>query len=106
MAGLRRQVEQKILASEQMRQGVSAADIGDVDTHPIAYIGNIGEIAAILGNHAVDEQNLGAEPDETPRDRRADEAQTAGDHRPGTGIGIEARIGLDPHSCLVKWIRP
>ena len=99
MAGLRRQVEEKILAVEQMRQGVAAANIGDVDSHPIADIGDIGEIAAIFGDHAVDEQNLGAERDEAPRNRRADEAQTAGDNRPGAGIGAEARGGA--HVFLV-----
>ena len=94
VAGLRRQVERKILAGEQMRQGIPAANVGNVDRHPIAYIGDIGEVAAIFGNHAVDEQDLGAERDQTPRDRRADQTQTAGNHRPGAGIGGKAGIGV------------
>ena len=90
VAGLRRQVEKKILAGEQVWQRKSAADIGDIDDNPIADIGDIGEIAAIIRDHAVDEQYLGAERDETPGDRRADQAQPAGNDRPGTGVGLEA----------------
>ena len=44
-----------------MRQGKPAADIGDIDRHPIADIGDIGEITAIIRDHAVDEQYLGPE---------------------------------------------
>ena len=70
MAGLRRQVEKKILTGEQVRQGKAAADIGNIDRHPIADIGDIGEIAAIIRDHAVNQQNLG-----TKRDRRRANAE-------------------------------
>src|ERR1700730_16109802 len=98
MTGLRREVEQKILAGEQMRQGKPATDVGNVDRHPMAYVGNIGEIAAIVRDHAVDEQYLGPKRDETPSDRGADQAQAAGNHGPGAGIGNEARINVLSHS--------
>ena len=98
MAGLRRQVEQKILAGKQMRQRKSATDIGNVDRHPIAHVGDVGEIAAIIRDHAVDEEHLGPKRDETPSDRGADQAQSAGNHRPGASIGIQARVSARSHS--------
>jgi hypothetical protein len=106
MARLRRQVEQKILAGEQVWQGISAPNVGYVDRNSIAYISDIGEIAAILGDHAVDEQNFGPERDETPSDRGADQTQAAGNHRAGTGIGIQARMSAPTHSSSLgrQWI--
>jgi hypothetical protein len=98
MTGLRRQVEQKILAGEQVWQGISAPNVGYVDRNSIAYISDICEIAAILGDHAVDEQDLGPKRDETPSDRGADQAQAAGNHRPSAGIGSEARLRTPSHS--------
>jgi len=92
MAGLRRQVEQEVLTADPKPQGIAAVDIGNVDVHPIADISDIGKIAAIFGDHAVDQQNLDAERDETPRDGRADKVLTAGDRRPRAGIGFKARI--------------
>src|SRR5690349_19600472 len=92
MARLRRKVEEEISAREQMRQGVSAPDIGDVDRHPIAYLSDIRKIAAIFGDHAVDQQNLRPERNEATGNRRADETQASGYHRSRPGIGPKTQV--------------
>src|SRR5215471_20951775 len=97
MARLRREIEQEIPPLEQMPQTVAAADIGYVDGNPIVNVGDVGEVAAIFGDHAVDQQNFGAEGDEPPRDGRADQAQTAGYYRAGVGVGLQTRIRSGAH---------
>src|SRR3984893_10778891 len=92
MARLRRQIKEEILTGQQMPQGIAATNIGDIDGDPISNVRYIRRVAAILGDHAVDQQNLCAQRDETPRDGRADEAQPAGNYRPGAGISFEPRI--------------
>lgn len=72
-----------------MPQTVAAADIGDIDAHPITNVRDVGEVAAIFWDHAVDQQNLGANRDEAPRDRGADEAETSGNQHLCAGIGFE-----------------
>src|SRR5215471_8439433 len=77
---------------KQMRQRVPAADVSDIDRHAATQLGNVGSVAAVFRYHAVDEQNLRPEPDEAPRDRRADQTQAAGNDHPGPGIGVKRRI--------------
>ena len=99
---LRRQIEQQILSSKQVAQCLAVADIGDVDPHPVADIRDIGEIAAGLRRHAVDEQHLGAKPDKPPGQRRADQADPAGDHRALAAEGGETRIGSAVHNSSLS----
>ncbi len=98
MTGLRRQVEQEILAGQQKAQRLAVADIGDVDPHPVADIGDIGEIAARLRHHAVDQHHFGAERDETARQSRADQADAAGDQHAGIAKRSKARIRTATHN--------
>ena len=82
MAGLPGQIEQEILAREQMAQRRRVADIGDIDPHPPLSpdrIGDVGRVGAALRHHAVEQYQLGAEPGEPPRQRRADQPDPAGD---------------------------
>ena len=72
MARLRRQIKEEILTRQKMPQGITATNIGNVDGDPISNVRYIRRVAAIFGDHAVDQQNLDAERDETPRDGRAD----------------------------------
>ena len=92
VAGLRREVEQEILPGQQMAHRLAVANIGDVDPHPIADIGDVGDIAARLGDHAVDQQHLGAERDQTPGQRRPDQAEPAGNHHAGAAECGKTRI--------------
>jgi len=98
MAGLAGKVEQEILAEQQMAQRGRIADIGDVDPYPLAYVGDVGEIGARLGDHAVDEQYLGAERHQTPRHRRTYEADATGDHHMRTAKGGKAPIRILTHN--------
>src|SRR5215469_13337405 len=102
MARLRREIKQEIPPLEQMPQTVATADIGNIDGHPIVNVGDIGEVAAIFGDHAVDKQNVSAEGDEPPCDGRADQAQTAGNYRAGAGINFKPSLRPWAHLSLVN----
>src|SRR5262249_16869542 len=91
----------KILSVEQMPEGVAAANISDVDGHPITDIGDVGKVAAVFGDHAVEQQHVRAEGDETAGDCRPDEAQTAGDQRSGAALGFKPWIRAQSQSFLV-----
>jgi hypothetical protein len=76
---------------------MTTADVGNVDLHPITDIDDVGWIAAIFGDHAVDEHNFCAKLDEAPCQRGTDKAYTTGDHYPRTGKRLEARIETGAH---------
>ncbi len=97
MTRLRCQVEKEILTAEQMPQAIAAPDIGDVDGYAISDVGDIGEVAAVFGDHAVNQQYFCIEQDEAPCDCRADKAQAADDDRPGSAISFEPLIRLKDH---------
>jgi hypothetical protein len=82
-----------------MRQGKSAADIGDIDCQPIT---DIGDIAAIIRDHAVHEQYLSTQRDETPGDRGADQAQSTGNHRPSAGTSARRRGVIRRAVCIPR----
>jgi hypothetical protein len=90
VAGLRRQVEQEILACQQMPHRRRVADIGDVDPHPLADVGDVGWVGAGFRDHRIGQHDLGAEPEETARQCRADKAGTPGNR----------------HFCLLKDGKP
>src|SRR5229473_3585076 len=108
MAGLAGEIEQEILAGKQVAQRGRIADIADIDPHPLAYVGDVGEIGAGLGDHAVDEQHLGAESHQTPRQRRPYEADAAGDDhmRPAEGGKTPIRILTHKPSPLLRTPMP
>ena len=97
MAGLPGQIEQEILSREQMAQRRRVADIGDVEPHPPAIcqsgeIGDVGRVGAALRHHAVEQYQLGAEPGEPPRQRRADQPDPAGDQHARAAEGGKVRV--------------
>jgi hypothetical protein len=97
VARLRRQVEQKVLADEQVPQRRAVADIDGFNPHLASDVDNIGEVRTALGDHAVDEQHLGAKADQPPRQRRADQADAAGNYRARPAEGGETRICAGSH---------
>ena len=58
------------------------ADVGDVDPHSIRDPVDVEEVAAVVGNQRVDEQDVGAEIREPSCEVAADEPEAAGDHHP------------------------
>ena len=84
MAGLAGQIEQEILAGKQMAHRRRVADIGDVDrrTRDRRISAMLAGLAPPSGDHAVEQHQLGAEPDEAARQRRADQPDAAGDQHP------------------------
>ena len=102
VAGLRREIEQEVLPGQKMPHRFAIADIGDVDPHPVANVGNVRGIPAGLRHHAVNEQHLGAEPGESPGQGRADQAKAAGDHNAGIAKSGKTRIRTGRHHSLAS----
>jgi hypothetical protein len=46
---------------------MTTADVGNVDLHPITDIDDVGWIATIFGDHAVDQHNFRAKLNEASR---------------------------------------
>jgi hypothetical protein len=89
VARLTGEVEEHLLTPDQAAEAVHVADIGDVHAHPALDPGDVGGVAAVLGDQRVDEHDLRAEPREAVREVRADEAEAAGDEHPAPAIEIE-----------------
>jgi len=49
----------------------------------------------VFGDHTVNQQNLGTEIEEAPRERGADEAQPASDDCPNACVDIKHTLGAD-----------
>ena len=69
-----------VAVAHQVVHRAVLADVRDVDAHAIVDAVDVEEIAAVVGDERVDEQDVGVELDEAPREVAADEAQAAGDH--------------------------
>src|SRR5262249_572951 len=96
------EVEQEILTCEQVPQNVATADVGDVDRYPIADIADVGSIAAVFGDHTVDEQNSGTKTNEAACQRRTDKTHSTGDCHPRARKHFEPRMGRVTHDFLVQ----
>src|SRR5437763_9743761 len=92
MARLRREVEQEIPAIKQMPHRGAVTDIGDIEPHPLAQIGDVGGVGARVWHHTVYEKHVAAEPDKPPRQGRSDQSDPAGDHYPCAAKPLEPRI--------------
>lgn len=79
VAGLAGKIEEIILVLDQIGHGVGITDVGNVDLHLATKVLDIGEVAAILRDEAVDQRHLGAESDELARKARADESEASSD---------------------------
>ena len=96
VASLAREVEEKVASLDQGGHGVWVADIRHVHFDAIPDAMDIEEVAAIFRNQAVNQNDLCAQVDETPRQRGTDESQTARDEdiRPGENTGVEGHSKL------------
>ena len=79
VARLPREVEQVVLALNQVLQAVLVADVGDVHADLVLDPRDVVEVAAVLGDQRVDENDAATRLDEHARQVRADEAEPAGD---------------------------
>src|SRR5215471_3708891 len=78
MAGLSGEIEEVVLALDQIGHAVTIAHIRDVHPHPIFQTGNVEETAAIFGDETVDECNSRAIISQAACHVRSDETETTG----------------------------
>ena len=79
---LPREIEDDLLVAHQILHRAGVAHVGDVHSHGVAYRCNIEQVAPVVGNQRVDEQDVGAQRDEARRQVAADETETSGDQHP------------------------
>ena len=68
----------------------------DVHAHAVLDAGDVEQVAAVVGDHRVDEQHVGAEIDELPREVAADEPEAAGDEHAAAAVELPV---ISRHSC-------
>ena len=66
VAHLAGEIEDDLAVSHQVVHRALLADVGDVDPQPRLEAGDVEQIAAVVGDQRVDEQDVGAEVDELP----------------------------------------
>ena len=79
VAGLTRQVEQVVLALQQVGHGERVTHIRDIHRHFVANIFNIERITTVLRDQAIDQGDASALGHQRTGQIRADKAQAAGD---------------------------
>ena len=90
VADLAGQIEDHVLPAHQIVHRRLLADVGDVDAQPVFEAADVEQIAAVVVDQRVDDQDARAEVDELPREVAADEAEAAGDHH--RTIAIEPAV--------------
>ena len=88
VAHLAREVEDDVAIAHEIVHRRLLADVGDVDVHAIGDAVDVEEVAAVVGDQRVDEQDVRAEIDERAREVAADEAEAAGDHHLAAAIEL------------------
>ena len=94
VADLAGEVEDHLAVAHQVVHRARLAHVGDVDAQPIGDAVDVEEVAAVVGDERVDQQDVGAEVDELPREVAADEPEPAGDHHPAAAIEVAVRRRL------------
>src|SRR6185437_15361209 len=79
VAHLAGEVENDLAIADQDLHGRSVSYVRNVHAHPVGDAMEVEQIAAVLGNHGVDEEHVRSELDEPPYEIAADEAQASGD---------------------------
>jgi hypothetical protein len=88
VAHLPGEVEDHLAVLHEVIHRARLPDVGDVDLDAILDAGDVEQIAAILGDQRVDEQDIGAERGEAVREVAADEPESARDHHLAPAIEI------------------
>ena len=60
MAGLAGEVEKEVVALNQIAHAVGIAHVCDVEFHLLADLGDVEQVAAVLGDQAVDKHDFRA----------------------------------------------
>ena len=88
MTDLAREIENHRPIAHEIVHRRLLPDIGDVDVHAIDDAVDVEQVAAVIGDEGVDEQDVGAALDERARQIAADEAEPAGDHHLAAAIEL------------------
>ena len=87
MAHLSGEVEQEILALDQVLHAVGIPHVGDVDADAVADLRDVEKVAAIFRDQRIHQQHVGAQLHQPVRQMAADEPQSTGDQDPLAGEG-------------------
>ena len=93
VAHLAGEVEDHIAPLHEIAHRRGLPHVGDVDAQARFEAGDVREVAAVVGNERVDEQDVGAEVDERVRQVRTDEAEATGDEHAAAAIELAVRLG-------------
>jgi hypothetical protein len=97
VAHLTREAEDDVAAAHEIVHRRLLADVGDVDLHAIGDAIDVEQVAAVVGDQRVDQQDAGAEIHEGARQVAADETETAGDHDRPAAVELAIVAG---HLCV------
>ncbi len=97
MAHLSGEGEDHLAIAHQVVHRRLLADVRDVDVQPIGDAVDVEQVAAVVGDQRVDQQDVGAEIDERARQVAADEAESAGDHHLAAAIELPVVHGYARH---------
>ena len=99
VAHLAGEIEDDLPVFHQEVHRALLADVGDVDLQPRLEAGNVEQVAAVIGDQRVDEQDVGAEVGERPREIAPDEAEAAGDKHAAPAIEVVMGQGQVSANC-------
>ena len=88
VADLAGEVEDHLAALHQVVHRAGLAHVGDVHRDAVLDAGDVEQVAAVVGNQRIDQQDVGAELHQAVREVAADEAEPAGDHHAAAAIEI------------------
>jgi hypothetical protein len=100
VADLAGEIEDHLAALHEVIHRARLAHVGDVDGDPVLDAGDVEQVAAVVGNQRVDEQDVGAKIDEAMREVAADEPQSARDHH--APAAIESVGAHRPLRCSLR----
>ncbi len=75
VAGLSRQVEQVVLASDQIIHAILVPHVGDVHPHPVLDARDVEQVAAVFGDQGVHEHHVGPQVHQPAGQGGSDEPQ-------------------------------
>jgi hypothetical protein len=86
------EIEQHLAVADQVIHRALLTDVGDVDPQPRLDALDVRQVAAVVGDQGVDEEDVRTEIDERARDVAADEPKPAGDHHAAAAIPLAVRV--------------
>ncbi len=99
VAHLPGEVEDDLPVSHQVVHGALLANVCDVDPQSGFEAGNVEQVAAVIGDERVNEQDVGAERRERPREIAPDKAKPTRDEHAAPAIEVVRRKGQVSANC-------